>query len=122
MKLSTSKFVLLFCVSSLPFSALAQNEYKNNPFIKPSKRVEAKEEKSCDLSVVQELVNQRVAELMPTPQEEQVQVIEIKKGMTNLEIIRAAGAKPVGHVNGTDIYFDETNGVFMYDKKIKTEG
>lgn len=122
MKLAPKKLILLFCVSSLPFASFAQNDFKNNPFVKPSKRV-VKEENTCDFSIVEDLVNKRVAELMPAPKvEEKVEVVQSKKSMSNLEIIKASGAKPVVHINGTDIYFDEKNGVFMYDKKIKNKG
>lgn len=122
MKLNTGKIVLLFSVATLPLSVLANDVYKNNPFIKPSKRVEeVKEVNTCDLSSIEEIVNQRIAELMP-PEEDSVKVVNLKpqREMSNLERIKASGAQPVSHINGIDVYFDKEDGVFMYDKKIKS--
>lgn len=125
MKLNTKILVLCLPVVLLPLSAIASDENRNNPFIKPSKRVDTQAE-TCDISVIQELVNRRVSELMPAPDVENTEVAstKIRKNMTNKEKIVASGAKFISHVNGTDVYFDETNGIFMYDREIisKIEG
>jgi hypothetical protein len=118
MKINTSKMVLLLSVISLPFSSMANDAYKNNPFVKPSKRTDTQIEKTCDLSTVEDIVAQRLAELIPDSDVDANKSI-YTEGMTNIERIRASGAKPILHVNGTDIYFNEDDGVFMYDKKLK---
>jgi hypothetical protein len=125
MKLNTNMLVIFVPVVLLPFSAFASDENRINPFIKPSQRVEIQKD-TCDISVIQELVNKKVAELMPAPEDkgpEEV-IVQVTKNMTNKEIITASGAKKVAHINGTSVYFNEESGIFMYDKEIisKTKG
>lgn len=109
--------IILKATSSLLLCAIASTtsfaQEAGNPFMKPQLR-NLNSGDSCDMIKIQELVEQKLIELSPSAQDLNVNMSN--HPLTNRDKILSSGAKLFNTINGTDVYFNDETGLFIYDK------